>query len=164
MCHDIVPIQNGECQSHESLFSPSSSKASPRRGRPKIWCLLALGPHPRHPLRTRRLGSFRAVSETKKQPTGNHSRPHGTNHRAQRGTLCCGARCRTGVNPLLFGQRGQLHPRRINDQSDPETSRPGYSRTQETPQVFLHPLPSRPTHRDLAIRFHPLAPRRRNRC
>lgn len=140
---------NVKVTNHCSLRCPESPHQS--RGGPKIRCFLALDPHPRYPSRTRRLGSFRAVSKTEKQPTGNHSRPHRTNHHAQRRTLCCRARCRTGFNPLLFGQRGQLDPRRINDQSDPKPGRAGNPGTQETPQVFLHPLPSRPTQRDLAV-------------
>ena len=61
---------------------------------------------------------------------------------------------RTGASP------GAVY---LNDPSDPGGSWAGYSRTKEAAQKLLPVVRSRPAHRMLAIRLHPLAASRRHR-
>ena len=45
---------------------------------------------------------------------------------------------------------------------DPDPPEPGRTAAEEATEVLLHPLRSRATQRDLAVRLHPLPPRRRH--
>lgn len=48
-----------------------------------------------------------------------------------------------------------------HDRPDPDRARTRHARTEEETQVRLHPLRSRTTQRNLAIRLHPLPPHQR---
>lgn len=119
-----------------------------------------MGPRTDPTIRTGRLGRDRAPKSAPPQQQCRHrrtrasphpgpaSRPHGLRTGRWPGHHRLAPRTRTPARPV------DLH-----DPPDPAQSRPDHPRTEEAPQKQHPPVRSRPTQRNLAIRFSPASGR-----
>src|ERR1700733_13253398 len=61
-------------------------------------------------------------------------------------------------------RKGLRAPLDLHDPADPASGGVDHTRAAQTAPQLLHPLPSRPAQRDVAVGLHPLAASRRQRC
>ena len=135
------------------------------RGRRRLRRVPALDLPARGPLpgrgRGRLLATLPATSlVTIRDPAGGGR----TRRAAAQATRRAGPR-RRPTHHLLAPDRAP-RPHRVHGDgvADPDPPRAGHPRTEETPEVVLHPVRGRIPQPDVANRLHPLPPRRRAGC